>query len=188
MLRRKGYGVVGRKIIYRGEFCRKPRVSCLCFLGVNGMLDSFTTDGTFTRLKFFECCRNFALRNAQVQRYPGFHSIWIMDGARIHCDPNIIRYLRSFGIIPIFLPAYCPFFNPIEVIFGLIKQRLRRDHLENSSNKAVIREVCDAINHYKVYPCKKLFSHCGYLPGGIFLPEKGLNQVTNKMDFNIIPM
>lgn len=53
MLRRKGYGVIGQKIIYRGEFCRKPRVSCLCFLGVNGMLDTFTTDGTFTRIKFF---------------------------------------------------------------------------------------------------------------------------------------
>ena len=53
MLRKKGYGVVGKKVIFRGDFCRKPRVSFLCFLGVGGMNDSFWTDGTFNRLKFF---------------------------------------------------------------------------------------------------------------------------------------
>lgn len=188
MLRRKGYGVVGRKIVFRGEFCRKPRVSFLCFLGAGGMLDSFWTEGTFNRRKFFDCCRSFAMHNAHVQSYPGFHSVWILDGARIHCDANIIRYLRSVGIIPIFLPAYCPFFNPIEIIFGLIKKDLQRYYHENSSNsRSVLSEVCGAINRFKIYPCSKIFEHCGYLPGGVFLPEKGLSQSLKNMNFNITP-
>lgn len=140
MLRRKGYGVVGQKVIYRGEFCRKPRVSFLCFLGMNGMVESYFTEGTFNRKKFFICCKNFALMNSNVQRYPGFNSVWIMDGARIHCEPNIIRYLRSIGIVPIFLPAYCPFFNPIEIVFGLIKRDLKRHHVEH---KPALTEVCE---------------------------------------------
>lgn len=56
LLRRKGYGVIGKKLIYRGEYVRRPRISFLCFLGQSGMLDTYKTDGTFTRLKFFESC------------------------------------------------------------------------------------------------------------------------------------
>lgn len=49
LLRTKGYGIVGKKLYYRGEFKRQPRISMLVFLGQNGILDSFKTDGTFTR-------------------------------------------------------------------------------------------------------------------------------------------
>ncbi|XP_062534851.1 uncharacterized protein LOC134204032 [Armigeres subalbatus] len=173
MLRRKGYGVVGQKVIFSGEFCRRPRLSFLCFLGVDGMLDSFWTSGTFNRLIFFECIREFALHNTNVHQYPGFNSVWIMDGARIHCDANIIRYLRSIGIIPIFLPAYCPFFNPVEIIFGLVKKRLKRTHQENTP---IMGDVCDAMSYFRQYPCENIFAHCGYYPGGTFYPEKGLQQ------------
>lgn len=174
--------MVGQKILYRGEFCRKPRVSFLCFLGIGGMLESFWTEGTFNRKKFFQCCRNFALKNREVQKYPGFHSVWILDGARIHCDVNIIRYLRSIGIIPIFLPAYCPFFNPIEVIFGLIKRKLKKEHVEGTP---VLPDVCDIMARFRVYPCANIFGHCGYLPGGTFLPEKGLQHDVVNFDLSI---
>lgn len=107
-----------------------------------------------------------------------------MDGARIHCDANIIRYLRSIGIIPIFLPAYCPFFNPIEVIFGKVKQYLKRIHREGDP---VRLDVCEAVNHFRLYSCYKLFQHCGYFPGGTFLPEKALEQNQKEFHFNIIP-
>lgn len=184
MLRRKGYGVVGKKLIFRGEFCRKPRVSFLCFLGMNGILDSFFTEGTFNRKKFFSCCKDFALNNPSVQRYPGFNSVWIMDGARIHCDANIIRFLRSIGIIPIFLPAYCPFFNPIEIVFGRIKEDMKRHHIQH---KLPLTEVCESLNRFKSFPCTKIFNHCGYFAGGTFSPEKGLSQDPKYMELNISP-
>lgn len=145
-------------------------------------MDSSWTEGTFNRQKFFDCCRTFALNNTQIQRYPGFHSVWILDGARIHCNSNIIRYLRSIGIIPMFLPPYCPFFNPIVLIFGLIKSHLRRHHRENES---VMHEVCEAMNSIKIYPCQKIFENCGYLPRGVFLPQKGHNQDPKYMRFNV---
>ncbi|XP_055589253.1 uncharacterized protein LOC129741539 [Uranotaenia lowii] len=183
MLRRKGYGAIGKKLIVCGEFSRKPRLSFLCFLGVNGILDSFWTEGTFNRIKFFESCKKFALKNPQVQKYPGFHSVWIMDGAKIHCQPQIIQYLRSIGIVPIFLPPYCPFFNPIEIIFGLIKKHLQRHRQEGSKNFLI--DVCDAINQFRIYPCKNIFEHCGYF-GGNFLPEKCLAEEQARATFSKI--
>lgn len=113
LLRTKGYGIISEKLIYRGEFTRKPRMSMLAFLGQNGILETYVTEGTFNRLKFFENCKDFALSGI-CQKHPGRNSVWILDGAKIHCHASIIRYLRSLGIIPIFLPAYTPFFNPIE--------------------------------------------------------------------------
>ena len=69
-----------------------------------------------------------------MQQYPGRYSVWILDGASIHCDKYITYFLRSLGIYTIFLPAYCPFFNPIEIIFGNMKST-RRSYVENGTLK-----------------------------------------------------
>ncbi|OWZ04489.1 Serine/threonine-protein kinase [Phytophthora megakarya] len=57
---------------------------------------------------------NMLIRGKTVHQYPGRGSVWILDGAKIHCHPDIVYYLRSLGIISIFLPCYCPFYNPID--------------------------------------------------------------------------
>ncbi|KAG6944723.1 hypothetical protein JG688_00016942 [Phytophthora aleatoria] len=104
MIRKRGYSLRGQTIAIRGDFQRKPKV-------------------TFDRVQFFTCCRDFAYTaRGHVRQYPGSNSVWIMDGASIHRDPKIIHFVRSIGIVPIFLPAYCPFVNPIEFMFGYIKQ------------------------------------------------------------------
>eukprot|EP00644_Phytophthora_capsici_P006574 jgi/Phyca11/118488/e_gw1.36.361.1 len=107
-----------------GDFSRKPRVSILAFIGVNGIIDYFNTEGTFDRVEFVKCCRSFAFsKRGQVRQYPGPNSVWILDGAGIHRHPDIVHFLRGIGVVPIFLPAYCPFFNPIEYLFGYVKKR-----------------------------------------------------------------
>lgn len=184
MLRNYGYGVKGQKIIYRGEFNRRPRESYLCFLGQTGVLESYRTEGTFTRKKFFECIRKFAIQSGMAETYPGRHSIWVMDGARIHCDRNIILYLRSLGILPIFLPAYCPMFNPIEVIFGICKKYLKRHYTENSK-KPLSVTITETFVKFRNYSCTKLFHKCGYVHGGHFDPNIGLDQSLNDFGFEI---
>lgn len=99
----------------------------LAFRGVDGIIDYYDTHETFDRVEFVKCCRDFAYStHGNVRQYPGTNSIWIMDGASIHRYPEIIHFLRSIGVVPIFLPAYCPFFNPIEFLFGYIKQSFQR--------------------------------------------------------------
>lgn len=168
MLRTHGYGTVGESLVFKGEFRRLPRVSCLTFLGQSGIIENFETEGTFTRQKFFECVKRMALKHNSVRAYPGKFSIWVMDGARIHTDEFIIKYLRSLGIIPIFLPAYCPQYNPIEIIFGLIKRSLQRSYRENSQTP--LNVVVNAeLTKFMLYDCTKIFKKCGYNAGGVFL-------------------
>jgi transposase len=165
MLRKRGYGMKSKRLVFRGEFNRKPRVSLLCFIGLKGVLDTFSTDGTFDRSVFMACCREFALNNDAVRPYPGRHSVWILDGAIIHCHPNIVYYLRSLGIVPIFLPAYCPFFNPIEVFFSRVKSMFRRTYVENSKVdlKLIVARV---LNCFKNCCFKPIFKKCGWSATG----------------------
>lgn len=180
LLRRKGFGIIGKKLIYRGEYIRRPRLSFLCFLGQTGILDTYKTEGTFTRLKFFECCKEFAL-GGNCQTYPGKCSVLILDGAQIHCHPSIIRYLRSLGIVPIFLPPYTPFFIPIEVIFGIIKSHLKRRF--GASSKDMERKVNEELTSMKQFSCTKIFKHCGYVLSGKFDPSVAYNQDLTLFDF-----
>ena len=45
MLRTHDYCLRGESLIYRGEFNRQPRVSLLCFIGIEGLLETFHTEG-----------------------------------------------------------------------------------------------------------------------------------------------
>ena len=125
IFRNKGYSLKGEKSVVSGEYARLPRVLLLCFIGVHGLLETYQTEGTFSRHLYFKCIDDFVRNSGNCSIYPGKRLILIMDGARIHCDKSITYHLRSLGVVPIFLPAYCPFYNPIELLFGVLKSRLK---------------------------------------------------------------
>lgn len=183
LLRKKGYGIKGKRLLYRGEFGRSIRSSCLCFLGAEGVLNVYETEGTFDRLKFVEFCRRFVLDpQSKVKQYPGRHSVWILDGARIHCDDSFIYYLRSLGIVPIFLPAYCPMFNPIEFVFGMAKAKLRKLN-DKEEKKDVGILLCKAFKLFSKYDMTPLYKNCGYRATGQFDPSNGLGEDLSKYGF-----
>ncbi|EEY64950.1 uncharacterized protein PITG_22617 [Phytophthora infestans T30-4] len=115
VLRKRGYALRGQ---IRGKLQRIPRVSMLAFIGVNGVIDYYDS-------------------RAGARPYPRSNSLWILYGASIHCHPEIAHFLRSIGIVPIFLPAYCPFFNPIEYLFGYVKKAFQRHYEDSTDNNLV---------------------------------------------------
>lgn len=169
LFRNYGYSLKGSKVVVTGEFRRKARISLLCFISSCGVRECFYTEGTFDRQKFFKNCQDFALNSNSSRQYPGKNSIWILDGAKIHCHPSITTYLRSVGIVPIFLPAYCPFFNPIEILFGLVKAKLRTN--ESTSFKSLEIAIATALISFRNYDTNSLYEHCGYF-NGVFNPGK----------------
>lgn len=184
MLRKRGYAIKGERLIYRGEYVRRPRVSLLCFLGTTGILNTYKTDGTFNRLKFLQSCKKFALSyDSCVQRYPGVNSVWIMDQARIHRDKNLVEYLRSLGIVVVFLPSYSPFYNPIEFVFGYIKRELKRIYQENSRKKIDL-VISEAVEKFSNKNMKRIYKKCGYLSNGLFDPTIGFAQKLTKFGYN----
>lgn len=176
MLRKRGYGLKGKSLVFRGEFVRKARVSALCFMGAEGLLNCYTTPGTFDRTKFVFYLRKFILDNdSQVNTYPGRYSVFILDGAAIHMDKNIVFYLRSIGIKVIFLPSYCPFYMPIEIEYGLMKRLLRKIYTENSKIP-LEHHIARVVKMFTNRKTTGLFRKCGYLANGVFDPSIGLNN------------
>jgi len=183
MFRKHGYAMKGQRIHYRGEFTRKERSSLLCFLGVNGILDVYTTTGTFDRHKFISCCRSFALKSHIVQAYPASNSVWILDGASIHSDPNIVYYLRSLGIQIVFLPAYCPFFNPIEIVFGNVKSIMQRYYHEKCSLQEMKIFIAKTLFRFKCKNMRNIFKKCGYIGSGIFNSGIAFHHDSERLGF-----
>ena len=183
MFRKRGYAIKGQRIVYRGEFRRKERCSLLCFLSCDGIVEAFSTAGTFDREKFISNCRKLALEGGVVQQYPGRCSIWILDGASIHCDKYITYFLRSLGIYTIFLPAYCPFFNPIEIIFGNMKSTLRRNYVENGTLKQMKAFVAKTATTFMDRDNRNIFKKCGYIESGLFDPSVAFFQNIHNFGF-----
>ena len=172
MRRTHGYGESGKRLFVNGEYVRLPRVPLLCFLTHEGLLDAVPTEGTFTRDKFFECCEEL-VHSGYIQAYPGPRSIWIMDGAKIHRHRAIIDYLRTAGIVVLFLPAYCPFYNPIEIFFGLLKGQLRRTYPEGKLNAKTIQSwVMQTLAQYDSCDFSPIMRHCGYVDVKKFDPDR----------------
>ncbi|KAH9113118.1 hypothetical protein AeMF1_012642 [Aphanomyces euteiches] len=184
MIRKRGYAVRGKTVAVRGDFERKPRVSILSFIGVGGIIDYFNTEGTFDRLEFTRCCQDFVYsRKAAIQQYPGRYSIWIMDGATIHKHPDIVHYLRSVGIVPIFLPAYCPFFNPIEFLFGYMKKAFQRHYVE-TSGADLLPFVVQTFRRFNQFDMRRVFRRCGWMQQGYFNPVGPLSRQNRRQQDN----
>jgi len=108
MYRKKGWFLKGSTLYYHVNFTQTNRISLLCFLRVDGMVDFFMIDNTFTHKIFFHFIIQL-LHKGVIESYPSKYNIWVMDGAAIYMDPVIIDFLFSIGIFIIFLSPYCPF-------------------------------------------------------------------------------
>ncbi|RHY27054.1 hypothetical protein DYB32_007083, partial [Aphanomyces invadans] len=176
MIRKRGYALRGKTVAIRGDFARKPRVSVLAFLGVNGIIEYFDTEGTFDRAEFTKCCIDFVhSERGSVQQYPGRNSVWILDGASIHRHPEIVYYLRSVGVVPIFLPAYCQLFNPIEFMFGFMKRAFQR-HYTESNQRDLTPFIVQTFRRFERYDMSKTFEHCGWIVDCVFNPIGPLSK------------
>mmetsp|Transcript_24643 Transcript_24643/g.41662 ORF Transcript_24643/g.41662 Transcript_24643/m.41662 type:complete len:223 (-) Transcript_24643:88-756(-) len=71
----------------------------------------------------------YALENdilPHTTAYPGPRSILCFDNAKVHLKPAIYNLCEEHGVIAIFLPQYSYDMTPIEPLFHLAKQYIRR--------------------------------------------------------------
>jgi transposase len=169
MLRKRGWFLRNSRPTIDGQFTRSKRISILAFIGVKGIIEAYDTENTFNRTKFFTCLRE--LVNSRLIR---MNSVLIMDGAKIHLDPNIVNYLRSVGLFVLFLPSYCPFFNPIEILFSRLKGFVQKNFKENSSSEAMV--LNEALVQLQNIDLTSTYQQCGYMICGRFDPSIAYNH------------
>ena len=74
--------------------------------------------------------------------------IWLVcDNASFHKTNYIIALAQSLNINLIFLPPYSPFLNPIENLWGVLKEVFRRFFAESSYLEESIINACNYLSH-----------------------------------------
>lgn len=86
--------------------------------------------------------------------------IVIMDGPRIHRVAGVAEALAEFGAKPLYLPAYSPELNPIEMAWAWLKQALRK---AAPRRVARLRSLVESIwKNVTSSLCQGWIRHAGY--------------------------
>eukprot|EP00058_Branchiostoma_floridae_P025042 XP_002610532.1 hypothetical protein BRAFLDRAFT_65699 [Branchiostoma floridae] len=94
--------------------------SALATVGWDGLVNVLPIQGNFNR----EVCNNcFRTYKAPFMRRNTF---LVMDNASIHNEADLQAIFAPLNITVVKLPPYSYDFNPIELVFGLVKARLMR--------------------------------------------------------------
>jgi transposase len=84
----------------------------------------------------------------------------VLDNLGAHRAAAVRETVEARGATLCFLPAYSPDFNPIELVFGMLKTALRRAEARTRDGlETAIRTALDAITPAQARAC---FAHCGY--------------------------
>lgn len=82
----------------------------------------------------------------------------------------------------IFLPAYAPFYNIIEIVFGIAKGKMQHFYKENGSQDLKMF-VAEVMNSFVNFNMSHLFRKCGYISGGKF--DKTSNVPEELVDLSL---
>jgi transposase len=86
--------------------------------------------------------------------------VLVLDNAKAHHDPRVVRLCSARGVRVIYLPPYSPDFNPIEPGWALQKQHLRK---HAPRDPIALRRIARRAR-YRVTPkhCRRWYEHAGY--------------------------
>ena len=84
----------------------------------------------------------------------------VMDNLSSHQVAGVAEALAAVGAEPLYLPPYSPDLNPIENVFGVLKQRLRKSKPRTLPDLEAA--LAAAPDWFPPAACARFFRHCGY--------------------------
>jgi transposase len=84
----------------------------------------------------------------------------VLDNLGAHKDERARRLIEAARCRLLFLPPYSPDFNPIELAFAKLKQRLRRTAARTYD--ALVEAIGDALDDVTASDARAFFAHCDF--------------------------
>ena len=134
---------------------RFERESILSTIRLSGSMVPIVFKGTLNRFLFAEYIKT------QLKPTLAEDDILLLDNSSVHTSKLVKDTLRDCDINYMYLPRYSPDFNPIELLWALMKSYLRkakartRDKLDDA-----IKHVLDSVPLLFI---EHWFFHCGYV-------------------------
>ena len=154
MTRLRGRAPRGERLIDKTPQGHWKTTTLIAALGISGMRCSTVVDGAVNGDTFEAFVEQVLVPELRLG------DVVVMDNLSSHKRYRVRELIEDAGAHLVFLPAYSPDLNPIELVFSKVKQLLRsmacrtRDALWKAM-QSVLDQVTtsDAINCFK---------HCGY--------------------------
>jgi transposase len=93
--------------------------------------------------------------------------IVVLDNLPVHKSARARRLIEAAGCTVLFLPAYSPDFNPIELAFAKLKQGLRSTAARTLPG--ILAATASALETVTAADARGFFAHCGYHLSGQLL-------------------
>jgi transposase len=149
-----GRGYKKSRVRHSKPFNRGNRLTLISAIGCQkieaALYGEWCTNGEIF-LNFIEQCLCPVLRRGQVV---------VMDNVAFHQVSGVKEAIEEVGARLVYLPPYSPEFNPIEQMWGKIKNYLRKASARTLQHfKRIIKIAFESIKADDLY---NWFKHCGY--------------------------
>jgi transposase len=128
-------------------------VTLLAALGPAGISAAMTVEGAADGAAFTAYVRQVLVPTLR----PG--QVVVLDNLSVHKGAPVRALVEAAGCRLLFLPAYSPDFNPIELAFAKLKERLRRAAAR--AYDALVEAIGEGLAAITGADARAFFAHCG---------------------------
>lgn len=154
LTKRTGWSAKGTRYRAHAPFGKWRTQTFIAGLRCHGMTAPFIVDAPMNR-RIFETW-------IETQLAPTLSKgdVVILDNVGFHKSERAEQIIKAKGAWLLFLPAYSPDLNPIEMAFSKLKTWLRKRAAR--SFDAITKALGDIISLFSVQECQNFFSAAGY--------------------------
>ena len=156
MTRTHGRAVCGKRLVAAAPHGGWTTMTFLAGLRTDGIVAPCVFDGPINGQMFLAWVVQFLVPTVR----PG--DIVILDNLGSHKGIAVRRAIRKAGAHLLFLPAYSPDLNPIEMVFAKLKTLLRK--ADERSIAAVWKRIGSLLDQFSASECANYIRHAGYAP------------------------
>ena len=156
-----GYAPRGEQLRLSVPRKRGKNTTLLASMSSEGMGPTLAVEGATTALvleAYVERVLAPSLKEGQVV---------VMDNLGAHRPKRVRELIEERGCELVYLPAYSPYYNPIEEAFAKIKNLLRKASAR--SKETLIEAIGAALSAVNAADAWNFFEHAGYCPTGHLL-------------------
>lgn len=154
MTRLRGRAPRGQRLIDKTPHGHWKTTTLIAALGIQGVRCSTVVDGAVNGDVFEAFVEQVLVPDLRAG------DVVIMDNLSSHKRPRVRELIANAGARLVYLPAYSPDLNPIELIFAKVKQLLRS--LACRTREALWNVMQSVLNQVTASDAANCFKHCGY--------------------------
>jgi len=154
MTRLYGRAPIGQRVVDRTPQGHYVNNTYICGLRHNRIVAPHVFVGAMNAARFVEYIGTILLPTLRKG------DIVVMDNLSAHLDGHVKPLIESKGARVLYLPAYSPDFNPIELSFSKLKSVLRKEKIRDVPT--LQKFLLESGQLFSKRECQAYFKHYGY--------------------------